>query len=267
LSFKQRVFRALVQPLERLIFQPQRTKAVIAVSERVRTDLGRCYGRTSDVTVIYHGVDTAAFNPENRTAWRKAVRAEWNVTDERFVALYVGDLQKAGPPALASIVGAPDVTLVLVSATPSAAFRALAERLGVEKRVLFLPHTKTIERAYAASDAFLFPSAYDTFGLVVAEAMATGLPVLTSAEAGAAEWIESGRNGVVIEPAWDSDAYAGWLNKLAADPTLRSTMGAAARQTVETYTWDRTAAETLAVYQRVCERKRARRPHSAAGAP
>ena len=267
LSLKQRLFRALVQPLERLIFQPGRTQTVIAVSQRVRADLERYYARKSGVTVIYQGVDTAAFHPANRALWRSRMRAEWNIPDGRFVALYVGDLQKGARPALAALAETPDATLLFVSATPSAAFRSLAEEFGVAERTLFLPSTKTIERMYAAADAFLFPSAYDTFGLVVGEAMSSGLPVLTSAAVGAAELVEHGRSGVVIDPAWDAGAYAAWLRKFVADPALRAAMGAAARTAIEAYNWDRTAAETLAVYEQMNAVKHRRPPALKAEAP
>ena len=96
----------------------------------------------------------------------------------------------------------------------------------------------------ASADVFVFPTVYDPFGLVITEAMATGLPVITSAAAGAAELISPGTDGFVTAQPWDADAIAAHLAELRDSPSLRERVGAAARRRVEPLTWDRTAAET-----------------------
>jgi UDP-glucose:(heptosyl)LPS alpha-1,3-glucosyltransferase len=126
----------------------------------------------------------------------------------------------------------------------------VAAEAGVSDRVLFHPPSKQIETFYAAADVYLFPTLYDSFGLVITEAMASGLPVVTSRAAGAAELVTPGVDGFVTDEPWDADAIAAHLAALRDSPNLRDSVGHAARRRVEPLTWDRTAAETLAVYRR-----------------
>ena len=118
-------------------------------------------------------------------------------------------------------------------------------------RVSFRPFSKQIERFFAAADVFVFPTFFDAYGMVISEAMASGLPVITSRAAGAAELIEHGESGWLTADPWDPDQIAEGLRTLAADPGLRQRMGAAARSKIEAYTWDRVAEQTMAVYREV----------------
>ncbi len=79
--------------------------------------------------------------------------------------------------------------------------------------------------------------------------MASGLPVITSRAAGAAELIEHGESGWLTSDPWNVDQIAEVLRTLAADPGLRQRMGVAARSKIEAYTWDRAAEQTMAVYR------------------
>lgn len=88
---------------------------------------------------------------------------------------------------------------------------------------------------YGKSSVLVHPSLADGFGYVVAEAMASGIPVIVTRNTGAAEWVEDGKNGYVIEAA-DRDAIADRLRHLAMNPALVRQMGAAARKSVERLT-------------------------------
>jgi UDP-glucose:(heptosyl)LPS alpha-1,3-glucosyltransferase len=256
LTWRQRVSRAVITPLERLALAKRSTRRVIAVSGRVRDDLARYYGRREGVRVIYHGVDLDTFHPRNRARCGASTRAELGVPPGACLALYVGDLQRGAAAALRAVARAPGVTLVFVSGSRADAERALARAEGVADRVRFQPRSKQVERYFAAADVFLFPTLFETYGMVIAEAMAAGLPVVTSRAAGAAELIEHGENGWLTGAPWDPDAIAAGLRTLAADPALRARMGAAARARIAAYTWDRVAEETLSIYREVvCERR------------
>jgi UDP-glucose:(heptosyl)LPS alpha-1,3-glucosyltransferase len=248
LTLKQKIFRAAAQPFEKFIFQPHSTRTVIAVSKRVANDLEQYYHRTENVSVVYHGVDLETFNPGNRNRFRAAVRSELNLADDRFTALYVGDLQKAGRPAIEAISRIPDANLICVSSSDPEPYRDVARQYGAADRIHFLPNTSTIERYYAAADVFVFPSFYDTFGMVVSEAMASGLPVIASRAAGAAELIEHSVSGIVMDEAWDVAALTQWVERLKLDATMRDNIGRAGRAAIERFTWDKTAAETMSVY-------------------
>jgi glycosyltransferase involved in cell wall biosynthesis len=249
--WRKRVFRAVVTPLERLAFRPGAAARVIAPSARVCNDLTTHFGLNGRVRVVPHGTDPEAFHPRNRAVWRDAIRAGLGLDTSDVVALYVGDLQKAMPAAVRALALVPDVSLVAVSRTDPVAYRAQAAVSGVANRIYFVPPTTSIARYYAAADLFLFPSYYDTFGLVVTEAMASGLPVVTSRWAGAADFVEHGVSGWLTGDPWDPAAIAAGLRILATDPDRRARMGTAARAAVERHTWDRVAEQTMAVYLEV----------------
>jgi UDP-glucose:(heptosyl)LPS alpha-1,3-glucosyltransferase len=249
LSWRQRTTRLLVTGLEkRALTQPQ-TRRVIAVSQLVKANMADYYGRTAGVEVVYHGTDVGRFHPDNRARHRRDVRAAAGTPDDRFLALYVGDLKKGAAAAVRAVAATPGVTLLIVSGSDATDVKRVVAETGATERVLFHPHSKQVERFFAAADAFVFPTVYDPFGLVVTEAMASGLPVVTSRAAGAAELITPGVDGLVTDDAWDVPAIAAHLAALRDSPTARERMGVAARRRVEPLTWDRTAAETMAVYR------------------
>jgi UDP-glucose:(heptosyl)LPS alpha-1,3-glucosyltransferase len=251
LTWRQKLFRALVTRLERTIYQPAYSPHVIAVSEKVRQDLGQYYGRTQSVTVMHHGVDLERFNPRQRLRYRDSARRELGVAEGELVALYVGDLQKGAAPAIEAIACTEGIRLLLVSRSRTNSYQRLAAALGVADRITFCPATDQIERIYAAADVLLFPTVYDAFGMVITEAMAMGLPVITSRAAGAAELIEHERDGLLVDGAGDPQKLSLALRRLAVDPRLRENLAARARQTIEAYTWDRVAEETMKIYRRV----------------
>jgi UDP-glucose:(heptosyl)LPS alpha-1,3-glucosyltransferase len=256
LNWRQQLSRRLIAGLEwKALCQPQ-TRRVIAVSQLVQRNLAEFYGRTTGVEVVYHGTDVERFHPANRDRHRAAVRAAVGVSSDAILALYVGDLKKGAAVAVRAVARSPGVTLLIVSGSDVSAVRQLAGELGVGERVIFHPPTKQVEAVFAAADVFLFPTVYDSFGLVVTEAMATGLPVITSAAAGAAELITPGVDGFVTERPWDDVAVAAHLADLRDSLTLRERVGAAARRRVEPLTWDRTAGQTLAVYRQAAEERR-----------
>ncbi len=255
LTWRQRIFRALVCRLEHMIYQPIHSPHVVAISEKVRRDLRQYYGRNENVTVIYHGVDLERFHPRQRARYRQPARAELGLSESEFVALYVGDLQKGAPAAIEAIARTDNARLVFVSRSPADSYRRLATKLGVGDRVVFCPPTDQIERIYAAADVLLFPTFYDAFGMVITEAMAMGLPVITSRSAGAAELIEPEREGIIVEAANDPQSLSLALHRLMADPQLRESLGSKARQRVEALTWKRVAEETMKIYQHVLSHK------------
>jgi glycosyltransferase involved in cell wall biosynthesis len=218
--------------------------------------LKKYYGRSKNVEVIYHGVDLEKFHPGQREKWRGPTRSQLGLPDDALVALYVGDLKKGASPALEAVARNPSVRLILVSPSATDTWRQIVRQLDLDTRVIFCPETKNVNHYYAAADLFLFPTFHDAFGMVITEAMAAGLPVITSRSAGAAELIEHGVEGLLVEEAWNVSKLTDALARLATDPAARQAMGTAARKKVECYTWDRVADETLQVYRRLCCRTR-----------
>jgi UDP-glucose:(heptosyl)LPS alpha-1,3-glucosyltransferase len=253
-GWRKRVFYALADWLDRRTFSRAGARRVIAVSARLGDDLRSHYGRADGVRVIHHGVDADTFHPRNRATWRAEVRRRIGIGQDTPLALYVGDYQKALPAAIRGAARVSGLHLAAVSRSPTDPYRELIRAEGVGDRVHLLPGTPEVARYYAAADLFAFPTFYDTFGLVVTEAMASGLPVVCSAAAGAAEVIRDGIDGLIVHDPWDPDSLAEPLRKLAADPALRQRLGEAARARAETMTWDEAARRTMAVYREVAGR-------------
>jgi len=257
-SWRKRLFHSVVSRLERLAFRPTASRRVIAVSQRLQHDLETYYGCRDRVQVIPHGVDTETFHPRNRALWREAVRREIGLSENACVALYVGDMQKAVPAAIRAVARVHGVHLVAVSRSAADPYQVLAREAGVSDRVHFLPPTQQVERYYAAADLFLFPTFYATFGLVVTEAMASGLPVVSSRGAGAAELIDHGTDGFLVDDPWDTPSLSAALASLVENADLRTSLGEAARRKVERYTWDEVARQTMSVYQEVVAERETR---------
>lgn len=249
LHWKERVFDAVVIRLEKALYRGAVSKPVIAISHRVDADLREHYGFAGIRRIIPHGVDAGEFDIQRRDEWRREVRGALGIEGNRFVALWVGDLRKGAKTALESVSRNPGQILLTVSRNSPEPFQALAGKLGILDRVHFLPPTNQIARYYAAADVFLFPTAYDAFGMVVLEAMAMGLPVIVSRAAGAAELIAHGHNGVLLERPFDPEESAEWLRRLERDSPARRFMGEAALAVARANDWDRVAALTMDMYR------------------
>jgi glycosyltransferase involved in cell wall biosynthesis len=255
LPWKDYVFDAVVSPLEKRLYSNPESR-VIAVSKRVKQDLAGSYGRTANVDVIYHGVNAVQFNPSNREVWSGPLRLELGLSKADFVFLFVGDLRKGATVIIEALGQVPKCKMVFVSRTPLEPYAQIAKRFGVHDRVIFCSATSQIERYYAASDAFVFPTPYDAFGMVIAEAMGSALPVITSREAGAAEWITNGQDGILLDKTTDAIELARLMTLLAEDPTIRRSMGEAARAVVERHSWDAVARQTMEVYEKAAANRR-----------
>jgi glycosyltransferase involved in cell wall biosynthesis/predicted metal-dependent phosphoesterase TrpH len=124
----------------------------------------------------------------------------------------------------------------------------LRQRLGDHATFLGWLEGEDLARAYASADAFLFCSTTDTYGQVLLEAGASGLPVVAVGEGGPASLIENRHTGLVCRP--DPDHLAGALLQLAASPALRRRLGAAGRKVAESRSWERALEQLAAGYRR-----------------
>jgi UDP-glucose:(heptosyl)LPS alpha-1,3-glucosyltransferase len=142
--------------------------------------------------------------------------------------------------------------LVVVGGRESPRWRRRVTDLGLAARVRFVGQVADPERYYAAADGFVLPTHFDPFANATLEAMAAGLPVVTTRSNGVAEVLTPGMDGFVLEDSRD----AGGLEKALAelmDPDRRRAMGAAARATASRFPWAATTAGTLEVYRAMRE--------------
>jgi UDP-glucose:(heptosyl)LPS alpha-1,3-glucosyltransferase len=256
LSWKEVVFDRIVSPIEKHLYQNlKKTGWVIAISEKTHRELAEYYGREARTSVVYHGVDTERFTPASRAVYRTTVRHRLGLTDADFVFFFAGDLRKGAKVAIHALRHTPAAKLLLVSRTSPAPYREVAQELGISERVILCPSTDTIEQYYAAVDAFVFPTPYDAFGMVITEAMAAGLPVITTREAGAAELIDHQQDGLLVSAPSNVEEFALHMNQLISEPALCRSLGDEARIKMERYSWDYVADQTMAIYQRVLDER------------
>ncbi len=182
------------------------------------------------------GVDTQRFSPDHRS------RA---ANGKRFDVLYAGrQTREKGIELLAETFAIahrhePRLRLVLAGDGPEAAY--LRERLGGTAEHLGWLDGDELAHAYADADAFLFASETDTYGQVVVEAQASGLPVIAVAAGGPADLIEHGRSGLLAEP--DARELAAKLVRLAQSPAQRARLAGGGMAAARERTWDRSLAQ------------------------
>jgi len=230
-------------------------------SRKMEQDLVRCFNRRSRVSIVYCGVDPERFNPPRRHALRGIAREGLELPDRAFAVLLVGnDWRKKGLPCLIDAVArlaSEDLTVLVCGEDESSSCRGLIQRHGLENRVLTLPLVRDIERYYAAADLYVGPSLEDSFAIPPLEAMACGLPVIVSRQAGVSELVTDGVDGLILDDPRDSRQLAHLIDRICVDEGLRQRLGTRAAETARHYTWKRNAQEIKKVFeQRLREKGR-----------
>lgn len=239
---------------EKKLFASPRLKAVICNSRMVKEEIRHYFGLAEEkLHVIYSGVDGAIFHPGLRTEFRRPVRAQYGIPEDATLFLFVGSgFERKGLAALLQALAALPETahlLVVGKDKKTSAFKTRAARLGIGARVHFAGALHDVKPCYGAADIVTLPTLYDPFPNVALEALACGLPVITSTKSGAAEFISECENGYVCD-ALDSDGLAcRMLAYLNTPSAARQRMGEAARQSVSELTLDKMGQSLLDLYR------------------
>jgi UDP-glucose:(heptosyl)LPS alpha-1,3-glucosyltransferase len=146
--------------------------------------------------------------------------------------------------------------LVVVGHPDTRAYVRLARRLGIEDRVRFAGPCAEMASAYFASDFLVHPTFYDPCSLVVLEALACGLPVITTRANGASELLHPLQEGYVIDDPHDHGRLA-WCMAQLLDPQRRATCAQAARRTAAQWTFEHHYRQMLGVFAEAAARRRA----------
>jgi UDP-glucose:(heptosyl)LPS alpha-1,3-glucosyltransferase len=247
---RRAAYHRVLLALERRVFAA--TPEIVAISRQGAREIARLYGvPDTRLTVVYNGVDLTRFHPDHRGRHRLASRAEAGVPADAWVALFAGSgfERKGLATAVEGLAALDDRTsrLLVVGKGDVQPYRRLAERLRIDGRVAWLGARPDVERWYAAADALVLPTRYEPFGNVHLEALASGLPVVTTTAAGGAEVVGPDRGAVV--PPGDVRALAGALARLR--DTDRHRLASAARAAAEPFTFDRQVAEFERIYRRL----------------
>ncbi len=241
--------------LEKKALQKGNYRKIISISQLTKNDLIKYYQiPAEDITVIYNGVNIEEFTPHNRNKFRQELRQELGFSEADILLLFAAnEFKRKGLKTLLEAVALPMqnvlVKLLVVGTDNPKNYAGLARTLKIKDQVYFLGPRQDMHRVYAASDVFVFPTKLEPFGLVITEAMASGLPVITSRLAGAAELIKDGETGLLLQDPANPGELQDKIFKLIRDVDYRHKLGANAAVFIQNYSWDRIKNEYLHFYQ------------------
>lgn len=253
------VEEALVRDLRCRIFLP--------VSGLARDIFLKEYAMAPErVRVVHPGIDPDSYETLNRFHSREEIAAQFGfVADEKIILFVSMNFELKGldilMQALALLAGRPSIPpfrLLVVGKGNIRKYRTMATSLGMGGRVAFagvIP-SERLKTFYLASDLYAMPSRFDTFGMVVLEAMAASLPVLVSDRVGASDLVREGVNGCIVPVAARPDEIAGKLG-LMLPQDARDRMGQAARETALGHSWGEAAASVAAIYEELLRQRSA----------
>ena len=226
----------------------QQAQIVVAVSEKVKHELLTIGVPEQKTRVVLNGVDLQEFRLGGGD------RSSLNLPKGVPLALFVGDIKsnrKNLDTVLHALVEVPELHLAVVGDTEGSPYPQLAAQLKLSTRVHFLGFRRDVPMIMQSADFFVLLSRYEPFGMVISEAMATGLPVITSANVGAADLVDAD-SGIVVPDLSDVTALARAMERLTSDAGLRQQMGQSARRVAERYGWSKMASQYVDLFESLC---------------
>lgn len=256
-SFIEYLKKSTINPLHMILLFIEkltylRSDKIIAISNGVKNEIIQSYHvPESRITVIPHGVNVDEFNIQKNEEIRSRMRRMYQIGSGDVVIIFPAhEFKRKGLSKLihaVSAMSALNIKILVVGRDDPQPFLSLAEDLQCSGRVIFAGPTSSIADFFNASDMLVFPTTYEPFGLIITEAMASGLPVIVSRCAGAAELITDGVDGLLINDPEDVDKIRSHIQYLYDCVERRIAMGNAARQTVLKYSWTHIAQKTMKV--------------------
>ncbi|MFV0422733.1 glycosyltransferase [Oleidesulfovibrio sp.] len=205
------LYNTYVPLQERRVLSSPALRRILVPSEMTRDEVCESYPEhCSKVAVIHNGVNKQRFAPATLQQRKSARERFWpDAADKRIVGFAGNIFMRKG---LAHCIGSlrmlpEDVVLLVAGGDNAEPYLQQARLLNVDRRIRFAGSVSDMPVFFHALDAFCLPTRYDPFGLVIAEAVAAGIPVVASAQAGSAEIIRAGVSGVVC-PQLDDAAIA-----------------------------------------------------------
>lgn len=215
------------------------------------------------VAVIHPGVEPEDYRRSGRETVRTAIRAGYGISEDETVLIFASmNFEIKGLDTILEALGhikarGGSVRLIVAGKGNEKKYGRLARDAGVAANVIFTGRLDkdTLIRHYLAGDAYIMLSVFDTFGMVVLEAMAAGLPVIVSGNVGAKDVVREGENGFVIQDVTDTRYIAAKIQCMT-DPATRRTLSQAALDTVRQNTWSAAAKKYACLYEAIMEEKK-----------
>jgi UDP-glucose:(heptosyl)LPS alpha-1,3-glucosyltransferase len=190
-------------------YKNRRFNKIIAISDMVKKDVIRWYGIPEDrIVVVYNGVDIERFHPRNRQ-YREEIRRRHGIGDELVILFVSNNFRMKGLPYLLKGLGEikkedhPPFKLLILGRGRKDSYLRLANKIEISKETIFVGSTDEPEKYYGAADLLVHPTFYDACSLTVLEALASGLPVITTSSNGASGILTNGQEGFVIKDPRD----------------------------------------------------------------
>lgn len=239
-----------------------KARVIVANSVSLKQELIKRFPAVKNkIEHVLLGADVNRFRPLSAKE-REAQRNRYGLKGS-FTVIFAGRLiPKKGVPVLLKAIAqvkkdVPNVRLLISGASQRPAYGAslkrLAARLHVPARFLgLIPHSR-IHKIYGMADCFVCPSQYhEPFGLVNAEAAASGLPCIASRSGGIKEIFDHGKNGILIDNYHDPRSFAEAIRKLAHNREFAKKLGEQGRaDMIRHFSWKRTASDLEDIYKRI----------------
>ena len=226
-----------------------RTKRVLAVSDKIKSELVQIGVPADKVDVVFNGVDLSEFHAGT------AERSQLGLPEQGPLLLFVGDLRsnrKNLDSVLKAVAALPELQLVVLGNPERSPYPQMAVELGLESRVHFLGFRRDVAEIMRAVDVFVFPSRYEACTLALLEALASGLPVITSVSTGGSEIVPD-NCGIVLEDCEDVVALQEAIATLLTDAGKCQQMGLSSRQLAENYAWSKVADRYFLIFEQVAK--------------
>jgi len=249
--------------IEKNIFKPGNYKRIITNSHMSKAHVAHYYKVPEEkIRVVHNGVDLEKFNPELRAGSRSGIRENLGIKKNEMVLLFAGNdfkrkgLQFAMQCTANLIKKGLKVKLIVAGRGRSGPYQRLVKKNGYEDKIMYMGHAEKIEALYCASDLFILPTFYDPFSNVCLEAMACGLPVITTRLNGAAEIIEDRVSGIVVDSPWQIDEMVTAVAAILENSSSGlKEMSAKALASAKENPVEKNIHETIKVYQEILKEK------------
>lgn len=250
--------RQFVAGVERdMLLSPDSRTTVLCVSDLVKETARRHYALPEGrLVTLFNAINSKFFDPIINPGVRNEVRAKHGLGDQVVALIVAQDFRRKGVrPAIEALARVPDerLSLLVVGKPNPAEYRALAKSLNVEHRVIFAGPTTYTYAFYQAADFFVLPTYHDPCSLVVLEALAMGLPTITTRQNGAFEIMAEGEHGYVLSSSDDIESLAQAMRDML-DLERRQAMRRACLALRPRLSWEAHLDQLRDLYQGVVER-------------
>ncbi|MFC1811250.1 glycosyltransferase family 4 protein [Thermodesulfobacteriota bacterium] len=248
--------------IESTAFKQKKRPKIVAISQMIKEDMELFFNvNPEEIEIVYNGVDTTKYNVGLREHLRGPLRQQLGINKDEVIFLFVSyDLKKKGIVPLVDAVELLNhlhegqFRIVVLGGSPYPSLSKRISSLGLNDKIIFTGKSRSTEEYYANSDVLVLPTYYDACSLVVIEAMACGLPPITTIYNGAAGIITNNRDGYVISHPPDPTELAAKMKSLM-DRNKRRKMSQLAAEVGKRYSTEKNHEVMLQIFHDISEKQ------------